>query len=66
MHHAADRVIVCTHASNVFGVRLPIRQIGELAVKYHLPFVVDAAQSAGILPIDMQAGSYRFSLHART
>lgn len=54
------RVIVCTHASNVFGVRLPIRQIGELALKYRIPFVVDAAQSAGILPIDMQADHIDF------
>jgi len=49
------RAIVCLHASNVFGVRLPIREIGKLARKYGLAFVVDAAQSAGVAPIDMQA-----------
>lgn len=47
------RAIVCLHASNVFGVRLPIREIGALAHQNGLLFIVDAAQSAGVLPIDM-------------
>ena len=47
------RLILCTHASNVGGWRLPIREIGALAHRLSLPFAVDAAQSAGILPIDM-------------
>ena len=47
------RAIVTTHASNVFGIRLPIRRLGELAMHYGLSFVVDGAQSAGVLPIDM-------------
>ena len=49
------KMIACLHASNVFGVRLPIREIGRLAKQRHLLFLVDAAQSAGIVPIDMQA-----------
>lgn len=49
------KAILCTHASNVFGFRLPIREIGELAHRMGLLFVVDAAQSAGVLPIDMEA-----------
>lgn len=49
------RLLICTHASNVFGVTLPIRKLGELAHRYGLLFCVDAAQSAGILPIDMAA-----------
>lgn len=48
------RLLVCTHASNVFGVTLPIRQLGELAHRYGLLFCVDAAQTAGVLPIDME------------
>lgn len=48
------KAIVCMHASNVFGVRLPIRELGALAHRYGLLFVVDGAQSAGVLPIDMQ------------
>lgn len=48
------KAIVCIHASNVFGCRLPIRRLGQLAREYGLLFVVDAAQTAGVLPIDMQ------------
>lgn len=48
------RLIVCTHASNVFGVTLPIRRLAKLAHEYGLPICVDAAQTAGVLPIDME------------
>lgn len=46
------RLIVCMHASNVFGVVFPISKIGELAKKHRIRFIVDAAQSAGVLPIN--------------
>ena len=49
------RLIVCTHASNVFGVTFPIRKLAALAHQYGALFCVDAAQTAGVLPIDMQA-----------
>lgn len=49
------RLIVCTHASNVFGVTFPIRRLAALAHQYGALFCVDAAQTAGVLPIDMQA-----------
>lgn len=45
------KAIICMHASNVFGTVLPIAQIGKLAHENDLLFVVDAAQSAGVLPI---------------
>lgn len=48
------RLMICTHASNVFGVALPIRKLGELAHRYGLLLCVDAAQTAGVLPIDME------------
>lgn len=48
------RLIICTHASNVFGFSLPIREIGALAHGLGIPFAVDAAQSAGVLSLDMQ------------
>lgn len=48
------RLIVCTHASNVFGVTFPIRRLAALAHQYDIPLCVDAAQTAGVLPIDMQ------------
>ena len=47
------RMIVCMHASNVFGTVLPIAEIAGLCHERGLLFVVDAAQSAGVLPLDM-------------
>ncbi len=47
-------VIVCTHASNVFGRVMPIKKLGALAKRRGLLFIVDAAQTAGVLPIDMK------------
>lgn len=49
------KALLCIHASNVFGCRLPIRRIGEMAHRLGLLFIVDAAQSAGVLPVDMEA-----------
>ena len=48
------KAIICTHASNVFGFKMPIEPLGEMCKKYGLKFIVDAAQTAGIFPIDMQ------------
>ncbi len=48
------KLIVCTHASNVTGTILPIKQIGDLARNNRIHFMVDAAQSAGSLPIDVE------------
>lgn len=47
------RLIVMTHASNVTGTLLPIGEIGEIASKKGIPFLVDAAQTAGTIPIDV-------------
>lgn len=49
------RAIVCTHASNICSITLPIDKIGALCKKRGVQLIVDAAQSAGILPIDMKA-----------
>lgn len=46
--------IVTIHASNVTGKLIPIEKIGALCKKHGLFFVVDAAQSAGIISIDMK------------
>lgn len=46
---------VFTHVSNVFGYILPIEQMAKLCKQYGVAFVVDAAQSAGTIPIDFQA-----------
>lgn len=48
------RAIIVTHGSNVFGVKLPIARLAQLARQYGLYFAVDAAQTAGIEPIDVK------------
>ncbi len=48
------KAIVCTHASNLVGNLLDVKKIGEIAKKHNLVFIVDASQSAGVFPIDMQ------------
>lgn len=49
------RMICTLHASNVTGTILPIREIGRLAREAGIIYMVDSAQSAGVLPIDVQA-----------
>lgn len=49
------KLIAITHASNVTGTVQPIREIGRIAKEAGIPFIVDAAQSAGHVPIDVQA-----------
>jgi cysteine desulfurase family protein len=49
------RLIAVTHASNVTGTAQPIREIGKIAREHGIPLLVDAAQSAGHVPIDVQA-----------
>ncbi|HUB26400.1 MAG TPA: aminotransferase class V-fold PLP-dependent enzyme [Tepidisphaeraceae bacterium] len=48
------RLIAITHVSNVTGAVQPIRQIGRIAREREIPFVVDAAQSLGHVPIDVR------------
>ena len=53
----STRLIAVTHASNVSGVIQPIAQFGEVARRHDLVFLLDAAQSVGALPIDVQAAN---------
>lgn len=48
------KLVICTHASNVFGVKLPIERIGALCRIYGILFCVDAAQSAGVVPVSLK------------
>jgi selenocysteine lyase/cysteine desulfurase len=48
-------LVVCTHVSNIFGYVLPIQEIAALCRERSVPFVIDASQSAGCLPIDFTA-----------
>ena len=43
---------VCTHVSNVFGDILPIEGVAQLCQSSGVPLIIDASQSAGVLPID--------------
>ena len=47
------KICVVTHASNVCGTIMPIKEIGALCRRYGVIFVVDAAQTAGVVDIDM-------------
>ena len=46
---------VFTHVSNVFGYILPVEKMSALCRKYNVPFIIDAAQSAGYLPIELES-----------
>lgn len=48
------KAILCTHGSNVFGIRLPAAKLAKLAKSYGLYFILDAAQTAGTEPIHMR------------
>ena len=54
------KLIVITHASNVTGSIQPIKQIGQLCKENNIYFILDSAQSAGVLNIDFN----EFSLNA--
>lgn len=47
------KAIVTLHASNVYGTRMPLDALGEICQRHQLYFVVDSAQTAGIVPINM-------------
>lgn len=49
------RAVVCTHASNLTGNRLDIARIGEMCERHGALLIVDASQTAGSTPIDMEA-----------
>ncbi len=50
---ANTRLVVVTHASNVVGTIQPVEEIGSLTRARGIRFLVDGAQSAGALPIDL-------------
>lgn len=49
------RMIVCTHGSNLTGDLNDLEAIGRVCKKHHLLFVVDASQTAGVFPIQMDS-----------
>ena len=48
------RALVLTHASNVCGTMMPLKEAGEFCRKHGIAFIVDAAQTAGVFPVDME------------
>jgi cysteine desulfurase family protein len=48
------RMVVLNHASNVVGTLLPLEPVGEFCRSHEILFMVDAAQTAGVVPIDME------------
>jgi cysteine desulfurase/selenocysteine lyase len=52
---ADTRMIILNHASNVVGTLLPVAQAGSIAREHDVLLLVDAAQTAGACPMDMEA-----------
>ena len=48
------RAVAMMHASNVCGTVLPIEEVGRFCRDHGLKFIVDCAQTAGVLPVDME------------
>lgn len=48
------KAIIMSHASNVCGTLQPLAQLGNFCHEHGLQFIVDSAQTAGVLPINMQ------------
>lgn len=49
------RLVAVTHASNVTGALLPVARIGEVCKRHGVTFLIDAAQTIGHVPVDVQA-----------
>jgi cysteine desulfurase family protein len=50
----STRLVVMSHASNVLGTIQPVAEVGSICRKRAIPLIIDAAQSAGCIPIAMQ------------
>ncbi len=48
------KLVLCTHASNICSYRFPLKEMGEFCHRHGVLFAVDAAQSAGHIPISMK------------
>lgn len=57
---AQTKLVVCTHASNVTGAIQPIEEVAVITKARGVLFMVDAAQSAGIIPIDLSTTKIDF------
>jgi cysteine desulfurase/selenocysteine lyase len=60
------KLVIVNHASNVLGTVQSLAEIGVVCKKHGVPFAIDASQSAGVVPIDMQSmciGAVAFTGH---
>lgn len=48
------KAVICTHVSNAFGYILPVQEIADLCKERGVPFILDASQSAGVLPVSLK------------
>lgn len=48
------KAVIMLHGSNVCGTLLPLVEVGEICKKHGIFFIVDAAQTAGVFPLDME------------
>ena len=48
------KLVICTAASNVIGLKMPIKEIGMMCKQFGISFCVDAAQLAGVCDINMK------------
>lgn len=47
------RLVALTHASNVTGTLMPLKEVGQICRRHSVPLLVDTAQTAGVFPIDV-------------
>ncbi|MGX7204991.1 aminotransferase class V-fold PLP-dependent enzyme [Enterococcus pingfangensis] len=50
------KVVICNHASNVTGNRLELERVKSFCAKHQLYLIIDASQTAGVVPIDLTDG----------
>ena len=51
--NAETSAVICNHISNVFGFIQPVEKVAAICRKRHVPLIIDASQSAGVLPLNM-------------
>ncbi len=59
-------LVVLSHASNVLGAIQAVDEVGRICAERGMPLVIDAAQSAGVVPVDLtawRAGAVAFTGH---
>ncbi len=54
------RLVICTQISNVWGIRLPVERITAMCHEYGIPVMIDAAQSAGVVKINMTESGFDY------